>query len=210
MSHSNALSPFLAFVNPATLQIQPNTGGYKKYFRELGGVYADEAAFDRLAGAIGDAVAYRVDEARFSDYGSDLITGISVLEPGMVGQEFFMTRGHLHQRADRPETYYGLAGYGVLLLESLAGEVKAIEMRPGSLVYVPPFWVHRSVNVGETVFATLFSYPADAGQNFEIVRRAKGFQQLVVCGDDGGWKLVPNPHYRPRTKEEIEAHGRQI
>ncbi|HXM01693.1 MAG TPA: glucose-6-phosphate isomerase family protein [Chthoniobacterales bacterium] len=206
MSLSNVLSPFLAFVHPETLQIQPNTGGYKKYFGELGGIYADHEAFDRLAESFADALVYRVDEARFSDQGNDLITGISVLEPGKVGQEFFMTRGHLHQRADRPETYYCLAGHGVLLLESLAGEIKAVEMRPGSLVYVPPFWVHRSVNVGEIVFATLFSYPADAGQNFEIVRQAKGFRQLVVSVDGGGWKLVPNPHYRPRTAEEIEAY----
>ena len=207
MSLSNALSPFLAFVNPEALQIQPNTGGYKKYIRELNGIYADETAFDRLAESLGDAVAYRVDEARFTEQASDLITGISVLEPGKVGQEFFMTRGHLHQRADRPETYYCLAGHGVLLLENLAGEIKAMEMRPGSLVYVPPFWVHRSVNVGGTVFATLFSYPADAGQDFEIVRQAKGFQQLVVSGKNGDWKLAPNPRYRSRTKEEIEAYA---
>jgi glucose-6-phosphate isomerase, archaeal len=206
MSLSNALSPFLAFVNPETLQIQPNTGGYKKYFRELNGIYADQAEFDHLAATFGNSVAYRVDEARFSDNGSDLITGISVLEPGKVGQEFFMTRGHLHQRADRPETYYGLAGHGILLLESLAGEVKAMEMRPGSLVYVPPFWVHRSVNVGETVFATLFSYPADAGQDFETVRQARGFRQLVVAATNGDWKLAPNPDYRPRTAEEIQAY----
>jgi glucose-6-phosphate isomerase len=206
MSHSNALPPFVAFVNPETLQIQPNTGGYRKYFRELVGIYADEMAFDRLAETFGNEVAYRVDEARFSDHRTDLITGISVLEPGKVGQEFFMTRGHLHQRADRPETYYCLAGHGILLLENLDGEVKAMEMRPGSLVYVPPFWLHRSVNVGETVFATLFSYPADAGQDFEIVKQAKGFQQLVVSGNDGGWKLVPNSHYRPRTAKQIETY----
>jgi glucose-6-phosphate isomerase, archaeal len=205
MSASHAQRPFLASLNPKTLQIEPNTGGYKKYFRELTGIYADEAAFGSLEKTLGGAVAYRVDEARFSDHGSDLITGISVLEPGKVGQEFFMTRGHLHQRADRPETYYCLDGHGVLLLENLTGEVKAMEMRPGNLVYVPPFWVHRSVNVGESVFATLFSYPADAGQNFEIVRQAKGFRQLVVSsGEEGGWKLVPNPRYRPRTKEEVE------
>ena len=210
MTLSNGLSPFLTFVNPETLQIQPNTSGYKKYFRELSGIYADEAAFERLAETFGDAVAYRVDEARFSDQASDLITGISVLEPGKVGLEFFMTRGHLHQRADRPETYYCLAGHGMLLLESLAGEIKAMEMGPGSLVYVPPFWVHRSVNVGETVFATLFSYPADAGQDFEIVRQAKGFQQLVVSGQNGGWKLAPNPRYRPRAQEEIETYERRM
>ncbi|MBV8216409.1 MAG: glucose-6-phosphate isomerase [Verrucomicrobia bacterium] len=206
MSLSNALSPFLAFVNPETLQIQPNTGGYKKYFRELSGIYADEVAFDRLAESLGSAVAYRVDEARFSDRSSNLITGISVLEPGKVGQEFFMTRGHLHQRADRPETYYCLAGHGILLLESLAGEVEAMEMRPGNLVYVPPFWLHRSVNVGAAVFATLFSYPADAGQDFEIVRQAHGFSQLVVSGENGSWKLIPNSRYRPRTGQEVEAY----
>jgi len=206
MSLSNSLSPFLTLVNPETLQIQPNTGGYKKYFRELGGIYADETAFERLAATLGNEVAYRVDEARFSDQASDLITGISVLEPGKVGQEFFMTRGHLHQRADRPETYYCLAGHGMLLLESLAGEIKAMEMRAGSLVYVPPFWVHRSVNVGKAVFATLFSYPADAGQDFEIVRQAKGFRQLVVSSENGGWTLAPNPHYRPRIAEEIKVY----
>jgi glucose-6-phosphate isomerase, archaeal len=207
MSLSNASSPFLAFVNPETLQIQPNTGGYKKYFRELDGIYGDQTAFERLAETFGDAVAYRVDEARFTDQGSDLITGISALEPGKVGQEFFMTRGHLHQRADRPETYYCLAGHGVLLLENLAGEIKAMEMRPGSLVYVPPFWVHRSVNVGDKVFATLFSYPADAGQDFEIVRQAKGFQQLVISGENGDWQLAPNPRYHRRTQQEIETYA---
>jgi hypothetical protein len=49
MTLSNGLSPFLTFVNPETLQIQPNTSGYKKYFRELSGIYADETAYDRLA-----------------------------------------------------------------------------------------------------------------------------------------------------------------
>jgi glucose-6-phosphate isomerase, archaeal len=206
MSVSHAQAPFLAFLNLKTLQIEPKTGGYKKYFRELAGIYADEAAFGHLEETLGGAVAYRVDEARFSDHGSDLITGISVLEPGKVGREFFMTRGHLHQRADRPETYYCLAGHGVLLLENLSGEAGAMEMRPGSLVYVPPFWIHRSVNVGETVFATLFSYPADAGQDFEIVRQAKGFRQLVVSAGDGAWQLVPNPRYRRRTEEEVQAY----
>jgi glucose-6-phosphate isomerase, archaeal len=206
MSASYVQPPFLAFLNPETLQIEPNTGGYKKYFRELAVIYADEAAFGRLEETFGESVAYRVDEARFSDHGSDLITGISVLEPGKVGREFFMTRGHLHQRADRPETYYCVAGHGVLLLESLAGEIKAMEMRPGSLVYVPPFWLHRSVNVGESVFATLFSYPADSGQNFEIVRQANGFKKLVVSGDEDGWQLVPNPRYQCRTTEEVEAY----
>jgi glucose-6-phosphate isomerase len=207
MSSANSLSPFLAFVNPETLQIQPNTGGYRKYVRELDGIYEDQTTFRKLVETRGNEVAYRVEEARFTDGGSDLITGISALEPGKVGSEFFMTRGHLHQRADRPETYYCLTGHGILLMETLEGRVEAAEMKSGSLVYVPPFWVHRSVNVGSTIFATLFSYPADAGQDFEIVRQAGGFRELVVENGKEGWKLAQNPRYSPRTASEIEGYA---
>ena len=91
-------------------------------------------------------------------------------------------------------------------MEDLEGKVEAAEMRPGSLVYVPPFWVHRSVNIGSEIFATLFSYPADAGQNFEIVRKARGFKLLVVNDEHKGWKLVPNPRYAVRTRAEIEGY----
>jgi glucose-6-phosphate isomerase len=86
--------------------------------------------------------------------------------------------------------------------------MEAAEMQSGSLVYVPPFWVHRSVNVGSGIFATLFSYPADAGQNFEIVGRAGGFKLLVVDDGEHGWKLSPNPRYVARTAKEIEEYSR--
>jgi glucose-6-phosphate isomerase len=208
MSAVNYLPPFAALLNSASLEIQPNTGGYVKYIRDLGGIYADEETFQQRLESRGDEVAYRVNELRFTERGNDLITGISSLNPGKIGPEFFMTRGHLHQRADRPETYYCLSGHGILLMENLEGNVEAAEMRPGNLVYVPPFWVHRSVNVGSETFATLFSYPADAGQNFEIVRKAGGFNRLVVDDGQAGWKLIPNPRYTIRSPAEIEEYSR--
>src|SRR5260370_9766927 len=125
MSSANSLSPFLAFVNPESLQIQPNTGGYRKYVRELDGIYENQTSFRKLVETCGNEVAYRVEEARFTDGGSDLITGISVLEPGKVGSEFFMTRGHLHQRAERPETHYARAGHGAVLTEPLEARIEA-------------------------------------------------------------------------------------
>jgi glucose-6-phosphate isomerase len=208
MSAVNYLPPFAAFLNSESLEIQPNTGGYVKYIQELAGIYADEETFRQLLADRGSEIAYRVHELRFTERGNDLITGMSVLNPGKAGSEFFMTRGHLHQRADRPEIYYCLSGYGILLMEDLEGKVKAVEMRPGNLVYVPPFWVHRSVNIGSEIFATLFSYPADAGQNFEIVRKARGFSLLVVDDGQQGWRLIPNPRYIARARAEIEAYNR--
>jgi glucose-6-phosphate isomerase, archaeal len=204
MSSTQSRGPFFTSVEAQRLEIRPKTGGYTKYIRELDGIYADQSSFQAIVKTSGDSVAYQVDEIRFSDKGSDLITGLSGLQPGKVGSEFFMTRGHLHKRADRAETYYCLAGHGILLMESLEGKSEAAEMRPGSLVYVPPFWVHRSVNVGSDIFATLFSYPADAGQDFDIVKRAGGFRQIVVDDGKGGWKLERNSRYQPRTAAEIE------
>src|SRR5258708_23268067 len=123
MSSANSLSPFLAFVNPESLQIQPNTGGYRKYVLELDGIYWNQTSFRKLVETCGNEVAYRGEEARFTDGGSDLITGISVLEPGKVGSEFFMTLGNLHQRADPPATYYCIAGPRLLLLETSVGRL---------------------------------------------------------------------------------------
>jgi glucose-6-phosphate isomerase len=208
MGAVHELSPFRAFVDVTTLEIQPNTGGYLKRIGELDGIYADQKSFEQVVQSRSDEIAYRVNELRFTGQSNDLITGISVLNPGKVGSEFFMTRGHLHQRADRPETYYCLAGHGILLMETLEGKVEAAEMRTGSLVYVPPFWIHRSVNVGSELFATLFSYPADAGQNFEIVRQAGGFNRIVIDNGVGGWNLAPNPRYNVRTPNQIEEYSR--
>jgi len=44
------------------------------------------------------------------------------MEPGRIGNEFFMTRGHIHAKGNRPETYYGESGKGLMLLESPEGQ----------------------------------------------------------------------------------------
>jgi glucose-6-phosphate isomerase len=129
------------------------------------------------------------------------VFGTSVLQPGAVGDEFFMTRGHIHVRADRPEIYVCESGHGVMHMEAPDGETHPLPMRPGSIVYVPPYWVHRSVNVGPEPLITVFCYPADAGQNYGIIEQSRGMRTLIVR-DGGGWKEIENPRYRPRSPGE--------
>jgi glucose-6-phosphate isomerase len=81
---------------------------------------------------------------------------MSILEPGRVADEFFMTRGHLHEISDRSELYIGLSGQGVMVLETVAGDSQVVAVEPGEAVYVPGNRVHRSVNVGTDRFVTLF------------------------------------------------------
>ena len=186
---------------PTLLEISPQGGiegrsrRYEKFLGDMGGVYRDEKAWqDAVAERGADDLIYWVDDHRYQEGPGALIVGTSTLLPGRYGDEFAVTRGHLHAIADRAELYYCLSGRGVMLLETLSGETSAIELTPGKAVDVPGHWIHRSVNVGDEPFVTLFCYAADAGQDYEVIAEAGGMKNLVV-GDGDGWKLTPNPDH---------------
>ena len=82
-----------------------------------------------------------------------------------------------------------------MLMEDEHGNADAIEMTPGVVAYVAPGWIHRSVNVGEDRFVTMFAYPADSGQDYGVIEDAGGMSARVVVDDDGGWKLVDDERY---------------
>lgn len=44
--------------------------------------------------------------------------GTTILYPGKVGEEYFMTKGHFHTILDTSEIYYGLSGRGMMLMET--------------------------------------------------------------------------------------------
>lgn len=94
------------------------TGSYQKRFRDLDGLYADAAAFEAMRAIWGERIVYEVSEFRPTEQSGDLIFGVTRMAPGKVGDEYFMTRGHIHNQADRPEIYYGQKGRGLMLMES--------------------------------------------------------------------------------------------
>jgi glucose-6-phosphate isomerase len=194
------LPPTLRFeIDPAdgTPALLGSVSRYDKRLGELDGIYADADAFARALAAQGeDALAYWVEESRAGDRPGALIIGMSALRPGLIGREFAMTRGHLHARPDCAEFYYGVAGRGVLLMDDLHGRTQAVELTPGVGVHVPGGWIHRSVNVGAEVFAPLFSYDADAGQDYGIIGDAGGMRELIVADAGTGWTRVANPRHR--------------
>lgn len=182
--------------------MQGRTGGYEKQLGDMAGVYRDERAFaSALAGRGADHVVYRVAEHRSGGGPGALIIGTSTLLPGRYGDEFAVTRGHLHARADRAELYHCLSGSGVLLMEAFDGRSCAVALGPGDAVHVPGHWVHRSVNTGAEPFVTLFCYPADAGQDYALIAAAGGMARLVVADGAGGWTTRPNPGHTGYRKE---------
>lgn len=188
---------------PVTLTISP-TGGiegrsrrYEKRLGDMAGVYRDDIAWqDAVAARGADELVYWVDDHRYQEGPGALIVGTSTLLPGRVGEEYAVTRGHLHAIADRAELYHCLSGRGVMLLETVDGRSEAVELTPGKAVNVPGHWIHRSVNVGDEPFVTLFCYAADAGQDYALIADAGGMKNLVIAdGSEAGWALAPNPDH---------------
>jgi len=170
-----------------------STRRYERRLSELEGLYRDADSYEKALALDEGAPVYWVEESRLEGSG-ELVTGVSVLEPGRIGDEFYMTRGHLHAMPDRAELYLAISGRGVMLLDDLEGDSRAIEISAGEAVQVPGYWVHRSVNVGDERFVTVFCYAADAGQNYAIIAEAGGMRDVVVVDGDG-WTTRSNPDH---------------
>lgn len=184
--------PVLLTPRPSDGLLDGSNGRYEKHLADLKGLYTDDAAFEALLAQHDGSPVYWVEQSRTEEGVGGLITGVSVLEPGRVGEEFAMTRGHIHAQPQFSELYHCLAGHGVMLLETLDGRCEAIELHSGDAVYVPGHWVHRSVNVGTERFVTVFTYSTAAGQDYNVIGDAGGMAHLVVATDDG-WSVVENP-----------------
>jgi len=159
------------------------------------GQYADEETYAALL-AGGDALLYEVYEEQVPEKAGELLHGISIVHPGKVGDEYFMTKGHFHAEIATAEVYYCLAGQGVMVMETPEGVWAVEELRAGKVLYVPPRWAHRSVNTGsEADLVTFFVYPAHAGHDYGSIEK-QGFRKLIV--EQGGRPaIVDNPRWLP-------------
>ena len=189
-------------IDPLSGELTGATGHYSKKLSDMAGLYEDEVTFSQAVEKDGNTIVYKVSDVRPDTVHGDLIFGTTFMEPGRIGSEFFMTRGHIHAKANRPETYYGESGEGLMLLESPEGTTRVLEVFPRQMIYVPPFWIHRSVNIGSAPLVLSFCYPSDSGQDYSIIERSGGMASRIVA-DGSVWKEVPNSSYRPRETSEI-------
>src|SRR3712207_1930249 len=167
-------------IDGRTGEVSPSTDRYTKTLSELRGFFHDTEALDAVVAERGDLPVYDVIGYRKEE--SDLAFGTTIMLPGKVGEEYFMTRGHFHVRRDRGEAYYTQSGEGLLLLESRVGESRVVEMRPGICAFIPPDWAHRSVNTGSEKLVFAWFCATDAGHEYgDILER--GMRRLIV--DDG-------------------------
>lgn len=197
--------PARLLINVGNGDMDGASGRYEKRLSELAGLYLDSLAHAAAIRRHGDPVVYAVNDFRPSPEAGDMVFGVTKMLPGKIGDEFYLTRGHIHAKVDRPEIYHGQAGRGLMLMESPEGDSRVIEIGPNAVCYVPPYWIHRSINVGTQDLVMAFSYPADAGQDYGIIAQSNGMRKRVLDDGKGGWLLVDNPDYRSRSTAAIKA-----
>jgi len=142
-----------------------------------------------------DVLLYEVYELSRPEVAGELIHGISIVHPGLVGNEYFMTKGHFHTILETAEIYHVLQGRGKMVLETLDGNWAVKDLEPGKILYVPPKWAHRSVNTRlDQDLITFFIYPGNAGHDYGTIE-TQGFCKLVVC-ENGQPIVIDNPRWQ--------------
>jgi glucose-6-phosphate isomerase len=187
------------YMTPFTSTLDLQTGGIPnsalvvaRYLSDLRGLFADMEAEVSLSSE--NPLLYEV----FYGNNTPKVEGqlgycTTIIRPGRVGDEYFMTKGHYHAKADRAEVYYGLRGEGYLLLQTPEGQINVQEMRAGVVAYVPPYWGHRTINIGKENYVFLSVFPADAGYDYKAISE-HGFASIVV-ERKGKPVIVPNPRH---------------
>lgn len=158
--------------------------------------YLDQLAYEALLNKE-DQVLYEVFEVKRPEVAGELLQGISIVHPGKVGEEYFMTKGHFHSVLETAEVYYCMKGEGVMVMETLGGNWAIESLQPEKVLYVPPGWAHRSVNTSsDEDLVTFFVYPGNAGHDYGSIEK-HGFRKLVVERDNQV-ELIDNPRWLPQ------------
>lgn len=149
---------------------------------------------------------------------------ITVWEPGTVNSEYIKTYGHYHV-GKLDETYWIIFGTGIALLQKLAvdekgnmipdivEELKAINVKTGDSIYMPPGYGHLLVNTGTTYFVTIDDSPVDFGEkkdeasipghaDYSLVQKMQGFAYYVV-EKNGKPSLARNKKYKEIKKQDL-------
>lgn len=153
--------------------------------------------------------------------GTDM-RNITVWEPGTVDGEYIKTYGHYHI-GQLDETYWILLGDGVVLQQKLVSdaaqmqpdrveEFRAIVVKAGDSVYMPPGYGHLVANIGKTYLVTADDSPVNFGDkdpvsmpghaDYEMVKVMHGFAYYIV-ERNGTPALIKNPRYTEVQKTDF-------
>ncbi|MEM2341261.1 MAG: glucose-6-phosphate isomerase family protein [Candidatus Bathyarchaeia archaeon] len=173
--------------------IYPYRVKVERYLKDLRDYFLNKQLVENILSRGVNPLIYVVYEVNRKAEG-EFNVGCTVIYPGKIGDEYYFTKGHFHAKEPTSEVYIGISGEGVILMQDRSGNTFAENIGPGTIVYIPPGFAHRSVNTGKSELVFLAIYPSEAGHDYETIMKT-GFAKLVV-EKDGRPVLINNPNYR--------------
>lgn len=187
--------------NPFTFDIRHDGGIHLSRYdshivrklSSLKGQFHDQLAYNKML-AENDPVIYEVYEVKRPEVAGELIQGLTIVHPGKVGDEYFMTKGHFHTLLETAEVYLCLSGQGYMVMEIPEGDWAVERLCLHNVLYVPPCWAHRLVNTSpDEELVTYFVYPANAGHDYGTIEK-QGCRKLILNQNDEP-TIVDNPRW---------------
>ncbi len=172
------IDPFSVEIDLESGELLNTTNYLMRKASDMRGYYQDENALQDIIEKENDPMHYEVFEHPVPEEYGHLMYCISKLYPGKVGDEYFFTKGHYHTVEQTAEIYLCLRGEGYMMMKTSDGKCESVRMERGQMVYVPPYWAHRSVNTGNEPLISFCVYPGDAGHNYGDIEE-EGFPKRI-------------------------------
>lgn len=165
----------------------------KRSLSQMKNMFYDTGAAEKIL-ETDDPLIYEFYELGCPEQAGDLSFGTTILYPGKIGDEYYMTKGHFHTILETAEIYYVLSGQGYMVIENPEGDTAEIPLSKNQVVYVPRRYAHRTVNTGADPLITFFAFPADAGHDYGTIE-TKGYHKMII-EKNGKPEIVDNPRWQ--------------
>lgn len=165
----------------------------KRFLSQMQEMYCDASSAAAIL-SHSDPLIYEFHELGCPERAGDLAFGTTILYPGTVGEECYMTKGHFHTILETAEVYYTLKGSGYMIMENPNGDCMEVPLKKGEAIYVPRGYAHRSVNTCDEPLIMFYTFAADAGHDYGTIE-TKGYHKIVLR-KNGKIAIENNPKWR--------------
>lgn len=169
---------------PFSTDVNLTTGEMSVYERHITRHASDMSGYFHIDLDDDDPLIYEYYERDVPAEAGQIVQNITIVYPGTVGGEYYMTKGHYHANVQCSEVYLCLSGQGCLVMQASTGKWDVKEYKPGRTVYVPPGWAHRSVNTGGKPLVLYAVFPANSGHDYGKIAK-EGFLLRVMRDESG-------------------------
>jgi len=187
----NYFEPFNSYVDLKEMKLNPEGELIIRKLSDMVDVFQDKKAVKEALKE--NPLIYKFYNVQIPEENEHLQHCISIIFPGKIGSEYYMTKGHFHKTKDTAEIYLTLKGRGKLIMQTPDQKSRVLDMEEGSISYIPPYWAHRTVNTGGKPLIFFAVYRGDAGHNYGIIEK-KGMA-IIVVEEEGKPVIKNNPAY---------------